>query len=152
MNLLNPGTIDLVTRLSVAMVLGAAIGVEREVSRRYAGLRTFALVSLGAALFTIAANEVTIGLFGRQYVDPTRIVGQIVLGIGFLGAGLIVFQHEKVLNLTTAAAIWVTAAIGTASGFGAYEIAVATTILTLFVLVVLRWCEAKLGWREPLGK
>jgi len=152
MNILIPQDLDLIIRLIVATFLGAAIGLEREVSRRYAGLRTFALVSLGAALFTIAANEVTIGLFGRQYADPTRIVGQIVLGIGFLGAGLIVFQHEKVLNLTTAAAIWVTAAIGTASGFGAYAIAVATTILTLFVLVVLRWCEEKMGWREQEQK
>ena len=148
----NPETIDIIIRLAVATVLGAAIGLEREVAHRYAGLRTYALVSLGAALFTVLANDVAVGLLGRESVDPTRIIGQIVLGVGFLGAGLIVFEHQKVLNLTTAAAIWVTAAIGTASGLKAYTVALATTLIALFILLVLRWGEEKLGWREPEGK
>ncbi|MFN7088633.1 MAG: MgtC/SapB family protein [Candidatus Paceibacteria bacterium] len=145
---MNPESLELIARLITATLLGAAIGIEREIARRYAGFRTFALVSLGAALFVIAANDIAFKIFGREFADPTRIVGQIVLGIGFLGAGLIVFQQQKVINLTTAAAIWVTAAIGAVSGFGAYDIAFATTVIALFVLVVLRWIEEKLGWRE----
>jgi len=148
MNPLGPESFSIVLKLLVATGLGALIGVERELTRRYAGLRTFALVSLGACLFTILANDMAIRLFGRESADPTRIIGQIVMGVGFLGAGLIVFQHERVVNLTTAAAGWVTAAIGTTVGFGSYDVAISATFIALFVLIILRIVEEKMGWRE----
>lgn len=139
-------------RLALAMVLGAIIGIEREVSRKYAGLRTYSLVSLGAALFAIL-SEATHQHFLTTYgsvnsFDPSRIISQIVVGVGFLGAGMIVFYQEKVLGLTTAAGIWVAAAVGAAVGIGEYAIAIFTTALALFILVALRWCEGWIKWSE----
>ena len=121
-------------RLALAGVLGGLIGLERELREREAGLRTHLLVSVGAALFTIAGAYG----FGSARVDPTRIAAQIVTGIGFLGAGAIIRQGFSVRGLTTAATLWVVAAVGLASGAGYYSGAVITTALVLVALWPLR--------------
>jgi putative Mg2+ transporter-C (MgtC) family protein len=120
-------------RLALAGVLGGLIGLERELRLREAGLRTHLLVAIGAALFTIA------GAYGFGNVpDPTRVAAQIVTGIGFLGAGAIIRQGFAVRGLTTAATLWVVAAVGLAAGAGYYSGAVITTALVLFALWPLR--------------
>jgi len=134
--------LDVLVRLVVAGILAGAIGAEREIREREAGLRTHLLVGVGAALFTIvSAYAWTDFSFGsRQGVtyDPTRIAAQIVTGIGFLGAGAIIRQGLSVRGLTTAASLWVVAAIGMASGAGYYSGAVITTVVVLVSLWPLR--------------
>jgi len=128
---------ELLLRLALAAGLGGAIGLERELREREAGLRTHTLVSLGAALFTIA------GAYGfrdfHNSFDPTRIAAQIVTGIGFLGAGAIIRQGLSVRGLTTAATLWVVAAIGLTCGAGYYAAAVITTAIVLLSLWPLRF-------------
>jgi putative Mg2+ transporter-C (MgtC) family protein len=121
-------------RLALAAALGAAVGLERELREREAGLRTHLLVALGSALFTIA------GAYGFHTLrtDPTRVAAQIVTGIGFLGAGAIIRQGFIVRGLTTAATLWVVAAIGLAVGAGYYSGAVIATAVVLFSLWPLR--------------
>jgi putative Mg2+ transporter-C (MgtC) family protein len=129
-------------RLALAAVLGAAIGVERELREREAGLRTHLLVSLGSALFTIASaygfQDFLTSSGALVRTDPTRIAAQIVTGIGFLGAGAIIRQGLSVRGLTTAATLWVVAAIGLTTGAGYYSAAVITTALVLVSLWPLR--------------
>ena len=129
-------------RLALAAVLGGAIGIERELREREAGLRTHLLVSVGSALFTIVSaygfhDFLTSGQ-GVIRADPTRIAAQIVTGIGFLGAGAIIRQGLSIRGLTTAATLWVVAAVGLAAGAGYYSGAVITTALVLFALYPLR--------------
>ncbi|MDP9250876.1 MAG: MgtC/SapB family protein [Chloroflexota bacterium] len=130
--------LQLAGRLSVGLVLGAVIGFERELHRQPAGFRTHALVSLGAALFTVVSAYG----FDGPTVDPTRIAAQIVTGIGFIGAGTILQHRGSVRGLTTAASLWAVAAIGMASGAGLLSIAVIGTFLILIVLVFLDRVEA----------
>jgi putative Mg2+ transporter-C (MgtC) family protein len=129
-------------RLALAAILGGLIGVERELREREAGLRTHLLVSLGSALFTIVgAYGFHAFLASGQSVvraDPTRIAAQIVTGIGFLGAGAIIRQGLSVRGLTTAATLWVVAAVGLAAGAGYYSAAVISTALVLLALYPLR--------------
>lgn len=134
--------IQMVTQLVVASVLGFAIGLEREHRRKAAGMRTFALVCLGAALFTIISVDGFRALAPESAYDPSRIAANIVVGIGFLGAGLIFLQGSKVQGLTTAAALWVTAAIGMAVGIQMYNIAFVVAFLTLCVMWLFRFIEA----------
>jgi putative Mg2+ transporter-C (MgtC) family protein len=125
--------LQLAGRLSVGLLLGAVIGFERELHRQPAGFRTHALVSLGAALFTVVSAYG----FAGPTVDPTRIAAQIVTGIGFIGAGTILQHRGSVRGLTTAASLWAVAAIGMASGAGMLAMAVIGTFLILVVLVFL---------------
>ena len=133
---------EIVIRVVLAAVLGGAIGAEREIREREAGLRTHLLVSVGAALFTLVSayawEDFTFSVQGGVTLDPTRISAQIVTGIGFLGAGAIIRQGLSVRGLTTAATLWVVAAIGLASGAGYYWAAVVTTALVLLTLWPLR--------------
>ena len=115
--------------LCVALALGALIGIERELSDKAAGLRTNILICVGSCLFMIVSKNFT----GVLDADPTRIAAQIVTGIGFIGAGAIMHEGEQVTGLTTAATIWVVAAIGMAVGVRDYAIAAFTTVLALFV-------------------
>jgi putative Mg2+ transporter-C (MgtC) family protein len=135
-------------RLALAAALGAAVGVERELRDREAGLRTHLLVALGSALFTIvSAYGFHAFLSSGESViraDPTRIAAQIVTGIGFLGAGAIIRQGLSVRGLTTAATLWVVAAIGLAVGAGYYSGALITTAVVLFSLYPLRIAAYKL--------
>ena len=142
-------------RLGLALVLGAVVGFERESREHAAGMRTNALVSLGSCLFTIISAFGFMDLLGIAHVqlDPTRIASYVVAGIGFLGAGSIFLQPEanKVKGLTTAATIWLLAAIGMACGAGLLAVAVATTLLALVVLVGLRLVERLLLPRQFSG-
>jgi putative Mg2+ transporter-C (MgtC) family protein len=134
--------VDVFLRLGLAAVLGGAIGLEREVREREAGLRTHLLVSVGSAVFTLVSAygfaDFDYGLRTGINLDPTRIAAQIVTGIGFLGAGAIIRQGLSIRGLTTAATLWVVAAIGVAAGTGYYWAAFATTILVLVTLWPLR--------------
>jgi len=116
-------------QLIVAAILGGLIGLEREYRHRPAGFRTYFLVSLGACLFTVISRY-----FPATDIDSTRIAAQIVTGIGFIGAGVIFRQDEKIEGITTAAGLWVAAAIGMGVGSGFYFISVAATVLILTVL------------------
>ena len=121
-------------RLALAAGLGAAIGVERELRQKAAGLRTNMLIALGSSLFTVVSIEIA-----RRYAGgtPDRVAAQIVTGIGFLGGGAILRSGTNVRGMTTAATIWVNAAVGMAAGAGAYGLAVVATVITLVVLAVL---------------
>jgi putative Mg2+ transporter-C (MgtC) family protein len=134
---------EALVRLAIAGGLGAAVGFERELRDREAGIRTHLLVSLGSALFTIVSafgfHEFLVAGGNVVRADPTRIAAQIVTGIGFLGAGAIIREGMSVRGLTTAATLWVVAGIGMASGAGYYWPAVAATLLTIFALWPLRW-------------
>lgn len=127
--------LDLTIRLSMALVLGGAIGIEREYRAKEAGFRTHFLVALGSALFCIVSQYG----FGFDLKDSSRVAAQVVSGIGFLGAGTIIFQKNVVRGLTTAAGLWVTAAIGLACGTGMYVAALATTLMVLLGLEVLNY-------------
>jgi putative Mg2+ transporter-C (MgtC) family protein len=133
---------EILLRVGLAAGLGGAIGFERELREREAGLRTHLLVSVGAALFTlVSAYAWTDWRFSTDeglVFDPTRIAAQVVTGIGFLGAGAIIRQGLSVRGLTTAATLWVVAAIGMATGAGYYAAAVITTVLVLVSLWPLR--------------
>ena len=139
--------VDMVWRLLLAAGLGAALGLEREYRQKPAGLRTNILIAVGSALFTILSLEVT-----RTVGDPSRVAGQIVTGIGFLGGGAIMRNRNTVHGMTTAATIWVNAAIGVGAGMGQYSLATFTAALTLVVLVVLPpveiYFERRAGWAE----
>lgn len=133
----------LTLRLVVASVLGAAIGFDREARGRHAGLRTHMLVALGSAAFALLALEAR-GVFPSDdalRVDPLRIVSAIVGGIGFLGAGAILHARGGVRGLTTAAGLWVTAAIGIAAGFGLYLLALLATAISAITITGLRFVE-----------
>jgi putative Mg2+ transporter-C (MgtC) family protein len=136
------GLAEVTLRLALAAVLGGAVGLERELREREAGLRTHLLVSLGAAVFTLVSAygfaDFHYSARGGITLDPTRIAAQIVTGIGFLGAGAIIRQGLSVRGLTTAATLWVVAAIGLASGAGYYSVAIIGTALVLFSLYPLR--------------
>ena len=121
-------------RLLVALVLGIVIGTEREYFRHAAGMRTITAVCVGSCLFTVAGSLV-------PHTDPTRVAAQVVTGIGFLGAGAIIRSGRSIHGLTTAAAIWVSAAIGMAVGFGDYILAVVAALLVVVALVVLQYVE-----------
>ena len=128
--------IDLILRLLLAAGLGAAIGVERELRQKAAGLRTNMLIAVGSALFTIVSIELA-----KIGGTPDRVAAQIVTGIGFLGAGSILRSGRSVHGMTTAATIWVNASVGMAVGAGLYAIAVAGTTITLVVLAALPYVE-----------
>lgn len=127
-------------RLSLALILGTLIGIERERGERAAGLRTHALVALGSCLIMIVSAFGFADILGTQNVilDPSRIAAQVISGIGFLGAGTILLRKEIIKGLTTAASIWVVAAIGLACGAGLLVEALITTGFTIIVLTLFR--------------
>lgn len=139
-------TQEMLIRLGVATLLGGLIGLERERVESAAGLRTHAVVALGAALFMI------VSMFGFTnairppgvVLDPSRVAAQIVTGIGFIGAGVIIFRREIIRGLTTAASVWLVAALGMAVGGGLYSPAVGATAIGLAVLAVMKPIERRL--------
>ncbi len=132
---------EVIMRLSIAVGLGILIGIERILVHKEAGMKTHALVSLGAAVFVIISEMIALKYSVIGGFDPTRIASQIIVGIGFLGAGSIILQGNRLLGLTTAGGLWVTAGIGMAAGFGFYGLAAITTILVLVVFVVVNKFE-----------
>ena len=141
---------DLLLRILVAAVLGAAIGIEREMHDHPAGTRTHLLVALGSALFTVlSAHGFGGGTGDPTTVDPTRIAAQIVTGIGFLGAGAIIHYGTSVRGLTTAASLWATAAVGLATGAGQYVLAAVTAVIVVVSLGPLNRLVSALRPRAP---
>jgi putative Mg2+ transporter-C (MgtC) family protein len=138
---------DLAARMLVAAILGAGIGLEREIHEHPAGMRTHLLVSLGTAIFTVLSIYGFEGIVANGVaatVDPTRIAAQVVSGIGFLGAGAILKYGTSIRGLTTAASLWTTAAIGMAAGAGEWLIAAVGTFITVFSLWPLNAFVARL--------
>ena len=132
---------DIILKLAVAVLLGILIGGERLLVHKEAGMKTHALVSLGSAVFIIISEMVAFKYANIGGFDPTRIASQVIVGIGFLGAGSIILQGNKLLGLTTAGGLWVKAGIGMAAGFGFFGLAVIATILVLLVLTVVNIFE-----------
>lgn len=143
-NLFDATTLDILMRLLMALLLGMIIGVERVWAHKTAGMRTYALVSMGSALFVIVSNEMVNYYAGMSGLNPLMIISQIVVGVGFLGTGLIFAKESKLMGLTTATSLWVCAGIGMAAGFELFDIAIVATILTLFIFVVLWFIEDRL--------
>jgi putative Mg2+ transporter-C (MgtC) family protein len=145
---------DLALRILLAAALGGLIGLERELSDQPAGLRTHLLVVLGSCLFTLVGAyglEAFQGSSNAVNLDPTRIAAQVVSGIGFLGAGAILREGLNIRGLTTAATLWVVAAIGVASALGYWEGASITTATAILALVALKRVERMLLPRLRLG-
>ena len=135
--------IDVIIRLSLSILLCGLIGLERKIYKKPAGFRTNVLVGLGSTLLMIIGINILTEFNDGSTVDITRLAGQVVTGIGFLGAGAIIQSRGSVHGMTTAASIWVVAAIGMAVGLGFYMEAVIATVLTLVVLVILGRIEHK---------
>ena len=131
---------NLILRIFIAGMLGGLIGFEREVRAKEAGLRTHFLVALGSALFMIISQYAFSGRF-----DASRVAAQVVSGIGFIGAGVIIFQRNVVRGVTTAAGLWVAAAIGLACGASLYDIAIASTLLALMCLETMHFITKRYG-------
>jgi len=144
-------------RIAAALLLGALVGIERERKRRPAGFRTMILVSLGSAAFMLIAQELVLVPAGRLHpADPdnpattllasseiSRVLQGLIGGVGFLGAGAVIQNKRSVRGLTTAAAIWVTAAIGAACGLGFFVVAAIVSVATLFTLIILELVETR---------
>lgn len=128
------GDADIVIRLVVAVILGGAVGFERERQGRAAGLRTHSIVCLGSTLIMLTSMHVFDIYQGVAHGDPARIAAQVVTGVGFLGAGTIMRSKASVKGLTTAASLWVVAGIGLAIGSGMFTAAISATVLVLAVL------------------
>jgi putative Mg2+ transporter-C (MgtC) family protein len=143
-NIFDSVTLDIIIRLFVALVLGMIIGTERVWAHKTAGMRTYALVSMGSALFVVISNEMVRYYAGFAGMNPLMIVSQIVVGIGFLGAGIIFNKDSKLVGLTTATGLWVAAGIGMATGLGLFNIAIIATTLTLFIFIVLWFIEKRI--------
>ncbi len=150
-------TDEIMIRLIVAFVLGSLLGIERTYAGKTAGIRTFALVSLGSALAIIISEQVIAHYIASNIsaafrFDPLRLMAGLIQGIGFIGAGMIIFQKDHVTNLTTAAGVWIAATIGMATGFGLYREAIFVTLLVVFTFSLMwkieKWLRTFLGVRE----
>jgi putative Mg2+ transporter-C (MgtC) family protein len=147
-------TLEFSLRLLLAGALGAVVGLDREYRAKEAGYRTHFLVSLGSALMMIVSQYGFMDVLHTEGVlirlDPSRIAAQVVTGIGFIGAGTIIFQKQIVRGLTTAAGIWATSGIGLAVGAGMYTLGIAATALTLVGLELLSYLFKSLGMKSSL--
>ena len=134
---------NFILRIFVAGLLGGLIGFEREFRAKEAGVRTHFIVALGSALFMIISQYA----FGGRF-DAARVAAQVVSGIGFIGAGVIIFQKNSIRGITTAAGLWVAAAIGLASGAEMYSVAIAATLMTVLVLETMHFITRTHGEKE----
>jgi len=132
---------EIIVRLLVAVVLGLVIGAERLLVHKDAGMKTHALVSLGSAVFVLVSEALVQKYINFPGLNPAMIPAQIVVGIGFLGAGSIMLHGSHLRGLTTASGLWVTAGIGISAGFGLYSLAIITTVLILIVLIATNMIE-----------
>lgn len=142
---------ELILRIIVGGALGGIIGIEREKRAKEAGFRTHFLVALGSTLISVISAygyDKVADIIPIARYDPSRLAAQIVSGIGFIGAGLIIFQKNVIHGLTTAAGLWVTAAIGIACGVGRYDLAIVTTIMVLIALELVMVIDRKLNKRQ----
>lgn len=136
---------DSAVKLLLSFVLGGIVGFEREAHEKPAGLRTHILVAMAATLFTLLSLSNAFGDPAEIARDPARVASGILTGMGFLGAGVIISVHGHVKGITTAASLWITAAVGMAVGIGEYGLAIFTTFLVLLTLTVLVWIEKRFG-------
>lgn len=143
MDPLTISTTEMILRLIVAMGLGVLVGAQRSHIGKTAGMRTYALVAVGSALFTLISTTFAFRYHSMFDVDPLRVASQILVGIGFLGAGVIFVQRNVVTGLTTAAGLWVVAGIGMAAGLGMIALAIAVTAIVLFIFTVLWYIESR---------
>ncbi len=145
-------TVDFILRLFVAGTLGAVIGLDREYRAKEAGYRTHFLVSLGSALIMIVSQYGFMEVVKIEGIglDPSRVAAQVVSGIGFIGAGTIIFQKQIVRGLTTAAGIWATSGIGLAVGAGMYWLGISATVLTLIGLEALSYLFKSIGMKSSM--
>jgi putative Mg2+ transporter-C (MgtC) family protein len=132
---------DVILKLVVAVVFGMLIGAERLFVHKEAGMKTHALVAMGSALFVLVSEAMVQKYFNLPGLNPTMIPAQIIVGIGFLGAGSIMLHDSRLMGLTTAGGLWVTAGIGMAAGFGLYSLAFISTILVLIIFVLINILE-----------
>ncbi|OGF74507.1 hypothetical protein A3J56_01040 [Candidatus Giovannonibacteria bacterium RIFCSPHIGHO2_02_FULL_46_20] len=143
----SPETIGMFFQLLLATLLGMTLGFERQRRGKPAGLRTYTLVCLGSALFTILSSHVPAQ--NSVALDPSRIASQVVVGIGFIGAGIIFLKEDSVFGLTTAAGLWVAAAIGMAVGFQMYPIAIGATVISFLVLWLFTFVDNRISRSDP---
>ena len=139
-------------RLLLAGLLGAALGLERSIAGKHAGMRTYALVSMGSALFVIVSVLASYQLSAFSGINPLQVASNVVLGVGFLGTGLAVFRGEHPVELTTAAGLWVAAGIGMATGFGFWFLALAAAVLAVLILTLLLPLENSIRSAYGTGK
>lgn len=138
-------------RVALAALLGGVIGIERELREKQAGLRTNMLVSMGAALFTVSSiqfAEFYVNWTGSIRFDPSRIISNIVTGVGFLGGAVVFRTQERITGVTTAASIWAVTAVGIAAGAGRYVTAAGATVLIVIVLLLVGVVEHLTGLKE----
>lgn len=129
------------TSIGVAVLCGGIIGLERQIRGKPAGIRTNILICLGTTVFVQLST-----LFDGQNMDPTRVLGQVVTGIGFLGAGVIIARGGQVKGVTSAAVIWALAGIGAMIGFGLFASAIALAVITVCILTVIEILEKSISW------
>ena len=141
---MDPATADMLFQISIAALLGILIGTERSAAYKTAGMRTYGLISMGSCLFVIISHAVSFQYIGLTSFDPLRVASQIVVGIGFVGGGIIMTQEHKITGITTAAGLWVSAGIGMAVGFHLYGLAFFVTLLELFIFTVLWHIEVRI--------
>ena len=154
-DLLNPLSSQFWIRIGVSVACGGIIGLERQVRGKPAGIRTSILICLGTQFFVLLGSG-----FAAETADPTRVLGQVVTGIGFLGGGVILAREGSVLGVTSAAVIWVLAAIGATIGVGYISAALAISIVTVAILVGVELLEGSFrslrqgvyAWRGSMGK
>lgn len=135
--------------LLIAALLGAAMGLERSLSGKHAGMRTYALVSLGSCAFVVVGTIASLKLSLFSGLNPLIIASNVVVGIGFIGAGLAAFSREHPVELTTATGIWVAAAVGMAAGYQLFGIALSVVVISVVILAVLSKIEHRL--RQKFG-
>lgn len=132
---------DIIIRITVAVGLGALLGIERTLAGKTAGMRTYAMASLGSALFVIISQMFLISVPNTDLANPLLMASAVISGIGFICAGLVIFKEKKLVGLTTAAGLWVSAGIGLASGFGYFDLATVALIAALIIFTVLWFIE-----------
>ncbi len=141
LNAIDVNLVNSIFRMLLSMTLGAMIGAERKRKGQIAGIRTFALITMGACLAMLLSIYVPQVYLGLKNGDPGRIAAQVITGIGFLGGGAMIRAKGSVKGLTTAAGIWISAIIGMAVGVGMYVVSIGSTMLILMVLVIFDWYE-----------
>ena len=141
---LTPETAEILFKLALAALFGLLIGIERTTANKTAGMRTYALISMGSCLFVVISQAVASRFIGISNFDPLRVASQIVVGIGFVGGGLIMVQGHRISGITTAAGIWVAAGMGVAVGFHFYTVAAFVTLLTIFIFTILWHVEGRI--------
>ncbi len=143
-NFLSPEHVELYVRLIVAMLLGLVIGTERIIAHKTAGMRTYTLISMGSALFVVLSSLIYT-LYPNASFNGAYIPAAVITGVGFFGAGLMIWRDaQHLVGITSAAGLWISAGIGIACGYGFYSLATVTTLLVLFVFVVLWFIEQKI--------